>query len=146
VDHEIQNDVDVKAARAEQAQAVNFEKERIADDPPESGDRRVEAFKMAYLKDAAVPRCSVDQPLGAGEVRGDRFFDQNVDALLEQRTPNIRVGPSRSRHDCRIYLAPERTGFGERLTVILRGEVCRTMGVSINDGTNGSVLQVVEDA
>lgn len=75
VNHEIQHDVNVETARAEQAEAMDFEKEWKPRDFLERGDAGVEALQMADLQNTVVLSGRVHQAARGGEVGGDRLFD-----------------------------------------------------------------------
>ena len=57
----------------------------------QSGNRRIESFQVTDLQDAAGARGGFDQRVGRGEIRGNWFFDQNVDASLHQLATNLAM-------------------------------------------------------
>jgi len=54
VDHQIKDNVNIEAARGENAQAVHFEKERAVDDGLDGNYRGIEALDVADLQNALV--------------------------------------------------------------------------------------------
>src|SRR5712692_6038411 len=54
VDHQIENDVDIEAPRAENAQPMDFEEQRQPCDFFQRHDSRIEALEMSDLQNAAM--------------------------------------------------------------------------------------------
>jgi dienelactone hydrolase len=107
VDHQVQHHVHVQAARAEQTQPVDLEKQGSGLDQVQSRDRRVEAFQMPRLQDAAVTRSRVHQSFTRRIVGGDGLFHHHVDALLQQLAADLGMKGGGSRHHGSIDLAKE---------------------------------------
>ncbi|HXI42556.1 MAG TPA: hypothetical protein VNH83_21415, partial [Bryobacteraceae bacterium] len=91
MNHQVEDDVDIEAARAEDAEAVDFEKQGLAGDFFERDDGGVETLEVADLEDAGVRIGGVDEAVGGGEFGGDGFFDQDVDAGFEECAAYIGV-------------------------------------------------------
>jgi len=104
VDHQVENDVDIEAARREDAEAVDFEKQRDGQRFFERGDGWVEALQVSRLQDAAVFLSQPGETFGTLRRFGDRLFDQNIDAGFEQARRDGFVGDGRSRDDSGIDL------------------------------------------
>lgn len=63
---------------------MGLEKHGAAQLGLDSEDGGVEALKMAGLEDAAALFSASNQVVGLGECRGERFFDEKIDASIEQ--------------------------------------------------------------
>jgi hypothetical protein len=92
VHHEVEDDVDVERARSEDAEPVRLEKHGHVDVGMDGEHGGVEALQVAYLEDALMTRRELNQRVRFGERRGDRLFDENIDAGLEQCTGDGCVG------------------------------------------------------
>ena len=92
VHHEVEDDVDVERARREDAEPVRLEEHGHVDVGVDGEDGGVEALQVADLEDALVTRGQLDERVGFGERGGDRLFDQNIDAGLEQCAGDGGVG------------------------------------------------------
>ena len=84
VDHEVEDHVDVKRARGEDAEAVHLKEHGLADVGQHGGDGRVEAFEMADLQDAAIGVGDLDESVSVFERRCDGLLDEHVDTGGEQ--------------------------------------------------------------
>ncbi len=92
VDHEVEDDVDVEGAGAEDAEAVGLEEHGLVDAGLERGDGGVEAFEVSYLDEAAMLVGDANEFIGLSEIGGDRFFDEQVQACGEQGGGELEVG------------------------------------------------------
>ena len=92
MDHQVEDDIDVEASWGEDAEAVDLEEEWKGDSFFECGDSGVEAFEVAYLEDALVLGCQVNQVLCACEVECDWFFDKDVEAGCKELAADFRMG------------------------------------------------------
>src|SRR6185436_1882518 len=84
VDHQVQDDVDVEAARGERAQPVNLDEARGRDGRLQDVHRRVEALDVADLEDGLAVRGHADQVLRLGGRRGHGLLDQDVLAGIQE--------------------------------------------------------------
>ena len=75
-DHEVEDDIHVKAASRKRAHALDFEEKRKLGLLLGSFDDRIKAFEMADLQNTIVPIRSVDQRIRRRQIVGDRLFDQ----------------------------------------------------------------------
>ncbi len=81
VNHQVEHDVHVEAARAELAHAVDFEEKRGGHDLGQGHDGRVKAFQVTDLQDASGTFGGFDQLPTGGFVVSYRVF------RLEHRSP-----------------------------------------------------------
>jgi hypothetical protein len=91
VDHQVEHHVDIEAAGAEHAEAVNFEKQRQCGARGQGGDGGVESLQVPHLEDAPGARGGVCEPGGGGEVRGHGFFHQHVKPGLHELAAGFGV-------------------------------------------------------
>jgi hypothetical protein len=92
VHHEIEDDVDIEGTRRENAEPMRLKEHGHVDVGAHGKDGRVEALQVADLKDALVTRGQSDERVGFGQRGGDRLFDQDIDAGLEQCAGDRGVG------------------------------------------------------
>src|SRR5690348_14115850 len=107
VDHQIENHIDIQAARREYAEAVNFKEQRYGERFFKSGNRRIKTLEMASLQNAAVFLSEAGEAFGAFGSFGNRFFEQDVNARFEQPCSDRFVGNSRSRDNSGIDSADQ---------------------------------------
>ena len=134
VDHEIEHDVYVETARAEEIHAVDLEEEGQGEALFEGQDGGVKSLEVAYLKDAAGAGSGVDQAIGGGKVGGDGLFDEDVDAGVEEVAADIDVGGGGSGDDGGIDPAGEIAGVGECDGLVAGGGFGGAGGIGIDDG------------
>ena len=134
VDHEIEHDVDIQAARAEQVHAVDFEEEGQGGALFEGQDGGVKALQVAHLQDAAVAGGGLDQAVGGGKVAGDGLFDQDVDAGVEKVAADFGVDGGGRGDDGGVDLAGEVAGVGEGDGLVAGGGFVGAGGIGIDDG------------
>ena len=91
VDHEVEDDIDVEGARAERAEAVDLEEHRAGDDGQGGDDGGIEALEVADLDDAAGGAGGGDDVVGFRQGGGERLFDEQVHAALQQRLGDFGV-------------------------------------------------------
>lgn len=78
MDHEIQNDVDVQAARRKGPQAVDLDESGPPALSQEEIGGRVEALHVPDLEDPLSTVRARDEIVGLLESRRDRFLDQDI--------------------------------------------------------------------
>ena len=91
MDHEVKDHVHVQAARAEDAQPVDFEKKRAARYRSSCQHAGIEALHVPDLENPLVRGGELDQFVSLSDVPGDRFLDQRVYAALERPPRHGRV-------------------------------------------------------
>src|SRR5579864_9319664 len=69
---------------------------------------------MADLQDAAVGFGGLDEAVGGGQVGGDGFFDQHIDAGVEQCATYVGMGGCRHGDDSGVGFPGEFAEVGER--------------------------------
>jgi hypothetical protein len=84
VDHEVENDVDIEGAGSENAEAVRFKKHGASEALGNGQHSRIEALKVTRLDEAAGSFRTGDEIVCLGDICGQRFFNQHVDARVEQ--------------------------------------------------------------
>jgi hypothetical protein len=114
VDHQIQHDIDIRAALDERRQAVALDKFRILDHAFKTANRRIKPFEMADLKQRPLGRRQRDQFLGLGQIRGQRFFDQDIDAGVKKVTRDSMMITGRHRNAGATNSADELVVVGKR--------------------------------
>jgi hypothetical protein len=118
VDHEVEDDVDIQAAGAEDAEAVDFEKQRPAGDFFECHDGGVETLEA----------------VGGGEVGGDGLFDEDIDAGFEQGAGDVGVGGGGDGDDGGIDSSGELAGIGEWQAGVGGGDFGGAGGIGVDYG------------
>jgi hypothetical protein len=68
-------------------------------------DRRIETLQMSHLNDAAVPGGQLKNPVGIGEIRSERLFNQKVDSRSQQGLGSRGMMHRRHTHGCSINLS-----------------------------------------
>ncbi|HLZ97274.1 MAG TPA: hypothetical protein VKP66_04955 [Steroidobacteraceae bacterium] len=134
MDHEVEDDVDIEAAGAEDAEAVDFEKQGLAGDFFERDDSGVEALEVADLEDAGVGIGGVDEAVGGGEVGGDGLFDKDVDTGFEERAGYVGVGGGGDGDDGGVDFSGELAGIGEGEAGVGGGDFSGAGGIGVDDG------------
>src|SRR5574341_320161 len=97
VDHEVEHYVDVRAPYGERRTPLSLQVARRFEESLDRRDRRVEPFYMAYLEDQRLSRRQLDKFIGLFEGHRDRFFEQDMDALLKELLCHAVM--ERGRHD-----------------------------------------------
>jgi hypothetical protein len=95
VNHEVEDDVDVESAGAEEAETVGLEEHGAVDERGEGSDGGVEAFEVADLDEAVVEAAEADELVGLLECGGDGFLDEDVDAGLDEGGGGLEVSGGR---------------------------------------------------
>ncbi len=91
VDHHVVDDVDIEAARRENAEPMDFEKHGPRNDALGGRDRRIESLDVADLQNPRRALCRSDQLVGFLDRRCHRLFDEHVDPGIEQAAADARV-------------------------------------------------------
>lgn len=78
VDHEVEDDVDVKGARGEDAEAVGLEEHGVIESSEGRGDGGVEALQVPDGEDAVARLGEMDEVVGFGEGGGEGLLDEDV--------------------------------------------------------------------
>ena len=100
MDHQVEDDVDVGAARLERGEPVRLDEQGLAQHVGQRQDRGVEALEMADLKHDAARVRERDQRVRLLERRRDRFFEQDMQAGIEKLARDREMRPRR-HHDAR---------------------------------------------
>ena len=95
MDHQVEHYVHVEAAGTELAKAMNLEEKRFGDHVFQREDGGIESLQMSYLQDFFVACRGFDQFARGGGIAGDRFFNQDVEAELDQAASDLSVGNCR---------------------------------------------------
>ncbi len=80
MDHEVQDDVNVEGAWAEDAESMCLKEHGAIRDGSEGSNSGVEALKVPDLKNALPVVCDTDERVGLRQGRGDGLFNENMDA------------------------------------------------------------------
>ena len=108
MDHEVEHDVDIQAPAGEDAQAVDLDEERLADDGERGLDGRVVALDVADLHDPPLRPGQGQKAVRLAEARGDRFLNQHVQPPLQEERRDLRVAARWCRDDRRLRLLRDR--------------------------------------
>src|SRR5579872_2943487 len=134
VDHQVEDHVHIQGARAEDVQAVDFEKQGVPGQALECHDGGIKALQMADLQDAAVRFRGGDEAIGGGDIGRNGLFDEHVDAGFEQRASDFSVRGSGDGDYGGIHAAGQLARMGEGETAIGRRYFAGAFGVTIHDG------------
>src|SRR5207237_8780839 len=91
VNHQVEDDVNVEAARSENAEAMDFEKERAVENRFDGDHRGIEAFDVADLQDALEFFCGGSESVSLGQIARHRIFDEDVEAEFHQAAADSGV-------------------------------------------------------
>lgn len=103
VNHEIEDDVDVKRAGAEDAEAVSLKKHGLIAHSAGCDDCGIEPLEMADLQNACVLVGECDQLLRLVDSGSNGFFDQKIDTRCEERGRHLEMRRSRHADGCGIH-------------------------------------------
>jgi hypothetical protein len=84
VDHEVENHVDIEGAGREDAEAMRLKEHGAGEARLDGEDGGVEALEMAGLENAVFFFGPADEVVGLSKAGGEGFFDEQVEAGLEQ--------------------------------------------------------------
>ena len=84
VDHEVKDDVDVEGARGKDGQPVCLKEHGPGEARQGGSNGGVEALEVAGGEDAAAAGGEGNQRVGFVEVRGEGFFDEDVEAGFKE--------------------------------------------------------------
>jgi len=146
VNHEVEDNVDVEAARSENAEAVDFKKERERDGFLNGENGWVEALEVADLEDAVVLGGELNEVPGALEIEGDGLLDEDVEAGFDELTADFGMGNRGHRDYAGIGVIGEFLERGEGARV----KFCRCGGgclfVAIKDAGELGTGEIFEYA
>src|SRR5918992_4019234 len=113
VNHQVEDDSDVRAAGVEGRETIALDESRRTDVRQRRPDRPVEPLDVPGLYDHAGASCELEQLVRLLEADGDRLLDQHVFPPLEGRLGDRVV--RRRRHDngyrvCRVEQLGQRRG------------------------------------
>src|SRR5665213_627012 len=91
VDHQIQHDADVGAARGKRRQAMALDEFRLGGDGLEKCENGIEPLDVANLEDTIFLLRDLNEFGGLFGTIGHRFFDEDVFALREQSFRDVKV-------------------------------------------------------
>ena len=94
VNHQVEDHVDIERARREDGEPVRLKKHGAAELGLDGKDGGVEALEMAGLQNALALFGAGDEVVGFRKAGGERLFDQQVEASIEQQ-PKRRRGDAR---------------------------------------------------
>jgi signal transduction histidine kinase/ActR/RegA family two-component response regulator len=137
VNHQVEDDVDVEAARREDAEAVNFEKQRPEAQRFERLHGGIEALEVSHLENASAPGGGFDQAAGFLDRRGDRFLDQDIEAAFHQRQAELGVRDGGRGDDGGVCIGRELVDAGVGAAAELGGGGFGARGVWIVDAAKG---------
>jgi hypothetical protein len=80
VNHQVEHDVDIQAARSEDAQSMDLKVKRDGDKPLQRHDCRIESLEMAHLENATVLFSKFRQAFARGGRIGYRLFNEHIHA------------------------------------------------------------------
>ncbi len=98
MDHEVQDDVDVEAARRGHAEPMALDEQGIGDRSQDGIDRGVVALDVADSEDAAAGASERDEGVRLARAGRDRLLDEHVEPPLEEETRQRGVGGGRCGH------------------------------------------------
>jgi hypothetical protein len=84
MDHEVEDDIDVKGAWGKEAEAVSLKEHGVMRKGAKGLHSGIETFQVAYLKGEGALLGEGDQVVSLGEVGSDGFLDEEVQAGLEE--------------------------------------------------------------
>lgn len=91
VDHEVQDNINVKGPRGKDAEPVRLKKQRSVEQWKDGLHGRVEPFQMADLKDAVVQVCQADKGIRFFQCGREWLFDKDIHARREQGGSDRRM-------------------------------------------------------
>jgi hypothetical protein len=97
VNHEIEHDGDVRAARIERREPVALDEARLLDVRQRRANRAIESLDVPGLHERTRAAARWRELIGLVQGRGDRLLDQHVNAALQRRGRGGEV--RRRRHD-----------------------------------------------
>ena len=123
MNHQVQDDGDVGAARLERRQAFGLQKPWLVQVGRGRADGAVESLHVADLQaQPALPR-GMHQGLGPRQGVGQRFFDQGMNATLQNGEADVDVCRRRHHHRYRLHAIQQRLERGEGGGLELLGDV-----------------------
>ena len=125
MDHEIEDDVDVKGTWCEDAESVRLEEHWVGEGGEGRGDGGVEALEMADGDDAVLRLGDGEDVVGLREGGGEGLLDEDVDAGEEKllRDRSVMAGGDADGRGVERQVGGEQLGYGcEGGDVVGRGE------------------------
>src|ERR1051326_184994 len=132
MDHEIQNDVNIQASRRKCRQPMYLEKLWPRCRFACRSDDRIEAFHMTDLQYTIILDGGIDQGLGSFDRRGNWFFNEDVDAMLEQINADSGMVDCRNCQAHRIHFAKNVLVIGKCRSPVKACNFFRTRLENIN--------------
>ncbi len=114
VDHEVEHDGDVRAARDEDAQPVRLDEPRTREDREGRADGGVEALGVTHLDEKTALARGRHEVAGLLEGRGDRLLDEDVNAAFEAPAGHAVVGARGHRDHGGVDPPDQIVHVGER--------------------------------
>ncbi len=108
VNHEVEDDRDVGAARLERCQALGLEEARLLEIGRRGAHRPIESLDVTYLEAQPALTRRVYELLGTGERIRERLFHERMQASLENRQPDLYVCGSRDHDGGRFDFIQQR--------------------------------------
>ena len=133
VNHQVVDHVDVEAARSENTEAMDFEKERAIENWLDGDHRGIEAFDVADLQDAREFLCGSEESIGFGQIARHRFFDKDIETEFHQAAACGSVVDSRDGDARGVDVAAQIIERFECFGLKLGSDLGGTFGVFIVD-------------
>src|SRR5215208_4954598 len=102
VNHQVEHNVNVQRSRGELTYAMNLKIDWLANVRSQRNHRGIEGLEVSDLKNCVASFGCANHPIGFFARSRYRFFDQHVNARLEQAARNLAVGLSRNGDTCRV--------------------------------------------
>ena len=146
VDHQVQHHIHIQAPRTEQVHTVDLEEQRQCDALFQGQNGGVEALQVSHLEDSAGAPGSLDQPVGGGQIDGDRLLHQHIDPRGKQVTADLGMDRGGRGDDRCVNLAGQLARIGECNSLIPRGGFGGASGVGIDNGGKFGAVGFVDHA
>src|SRR5215212_1955854 len=133
VNHQVEHNVDVQRSRGELTYAMNLKIDWLANVRSQRNQGWIEAFEVSDLENCVALFGCANHPIGFFERSRYRFFDQDVNARLEQSTGNLAVGLSRNSDTRRLNTPDQFTPVRGPLSFPFAADGARGVFVEIAD-------------
>ena len=133
MDHQVEHDADVRAARLEWREPVRLDEARRGQLVRDGKDHGIEALEVAHLQNEPLAAGQRDELARLVRRRRDRFLDQHVGAGREEIAGNSVVQRGRRRDADGVDAADELAMVRETRDAELGLEGCARRGRGICD-------------
>src|SRR5215208_5404988 len=134
VNHQVEHNVNVQRSRGELTDAMNLKIDWLANVRSQRNHRGIEALEVSDLENCVALFGCADHPIRFFERSRYRFFDQDVNARLEQAARNLAVGFSRNSDTRRVDMPDQFTPVRGPLSFPFAADRARGVFVEIADG------------